>query len=401
MKCNLHNIVKMIKKILLVSLLIGIVITGFLFSDFFSEVYTHRVKKSLTDYVTCVNEEGKMVDWYIVYKLPRSKRASTTGSSYVYIDNINTTWRLGINRVESQNSIFGRTLQPIYDSYKNNNNPHVGYILFNDGVPEVGNYSTLFGHTKGVISWTLYGGIYLTHSVPKFPPFPMRGYSYPRTGTKYGQTALCISLPYQDIIELDSIIPVNNPRAYNCSIPSVDINNMNNFRSICVERIINTIINATTWITSEKGEEFLLFAKSRNYKKDIMSSWILPTLKSDLLAETWLHGEKLPTICRDQVHVYNIAAVSVDTFDFINYNDHSKWIVSLNEIDGWVCIGDINRAPTQRMRGGGYTCSKNIDMYNALRDAVTVFEGCELGLCSSFVDDDDVLINSTCPVASY
>ncbi|QGM48680.1 DNase II-like protein [Magpiepox virus] len=401
MKCNLHNIVKMIKKILLVSLLIGIVITGFLFSDFFSEVYTRWVKKSLTDYVTCVNEEGKMVDWYIVYKLPRSKRASTTGSSYVYIDNINTTWRLGINRVESQNSIFGRTLQPIYDSYKNNSKRNLGYVMYNDAVPESRNYSKLFGHTKGVIAWNLYGGFLLIHSVPKFPPFPMRGYSYPSTGTKYGQIAMCITLPYKYIIELDTIIPVNNPRTYNCSIPKVNDSNMDNFRLICEEKIVRTDNNISTDIISEKGEEFLMFAKSNNYNGNMISEWIAPTLKSDLLSETWLHGEKLPTMCNKTYHVYNVAEVTVFTFDFINYEDHSKWLVSLNEEDRWVCIGDINRSPTQYNRGGGYICSKNINMYNSLRDSVTIFESCNIGNCSYFVDDDDVLINSTCPVASY
>uniref|UniRef100_A0AAT9UPA4 Deoxyribonuclease II n=1 Tax=Apapanepox virus TaxID=3049969 RepID=A0AAT9UPA4_9POXV len=386
----------MAREIVIVSLLIGIVISGFLFSHFLYEVYNYSVKKSLTNYVTCVNEEGKMVDWYIVYKLPRYKIASTTGSSYVYVDSINTTWRLGNNRVESQNSIFGRTLKPIYDSYNN-----IGYVMYNDAVPESRNYSKLFGHTKGVIAWDLYGGFLLTHSVPRFPPFPMRGYSYPSTGTKYGQIAMCISLSYQNIMKLDSIIPVNNPRAYNCSIPEVNNSSMDNFKAICTEQIINTTLgtNVSMWITSEKGEEFLMFAKSNNYSGNMISEWIAPTLKSSLLSETWLHGEKLPTMCNETYHVYNVAEVTVLKFDFINYEDHSKWLVSLNEADGWVCIGDINRSPTQSNRGGGYICGKNVSMYNSLRDSVTVFEGCNIGNCSSFVDDDDVLINSTCPVA--
>lgn len=39
-------------------------------------------------------------------------------------------------------------------------------------------------------------GFWLTHSVPHFPPFPERNYSYPSTGKYYGQTLLCITYNY-------------------------------------------------------------------------------------------------------------------------------------------------------------------------------------------------------------
>ncbi|ARF02656.1 SWPV1-041 [Shearwaterpox virus] len=389
----------MIKKIILVTLLISAVIGGFLVSHFLYETYYgNKDVKSSYGEVTCVNEDGQLVDWYLVYKLPRAKGASVSGSEYLYMDSINPRWRLGKYRVESPNSIFGRTLNPIYGSYKSNK-ANVGYVLYNDGVPGSREYSSAFGHIKGVIAWTLYGGFHITHSVPRFPPFPKEGYNYPSTGTRYGQTALCMSLSYNTVVELDAIIPVNNPRVYSCFIPSVDVTTMSNFKAICVDKIVSIGTNVSTYISSEKGEEFLIFAKSADYNQDILSAWIAPTFQTDLLAETWLHGTKLPTNCTGSFHVYNVAAVSISTFDFVNYDDHSKWAVSLHNADtGWVCVGDINREPAQLRRGGGYTCTRNTDIYNSLRDAVTVFESCEIGQCSSIIDDED-LVNTTCKIA--
>ncbi len=53
------------------------------------------------------------------------------------------------------------------------------------------------GHTKGVVVFGEKQGFWLVHSVPKYPPAPdgdSKGYSYPPTGQKNGQSFLCVSL---------------------------------------------------------------------------------------------------------------------------------------------------------------------------------------------------------------
>lgn len=71
---------------------------------------------------------------------------------------------------------------------------NAAFIMYNDEFPN-GTKSMTKGHTKGVVLMTVYGGFWLVHSVPLYPPPPEDGYSYPHSGHRYGQTMLCISLP--------------------------------------------------------------------------------------------------------------------------------------------------------------------------------------------------------------
>lgn len=70
---------------------------------------------------------------------------------------------------------------------------NAAYIMYNDEFPN-GTKSMTRGHTKGVVVMTSQGGFWLVHSVPKYPPTPPDGYSYPHSGHHYGQSMLCISL---------------------------------------------------------------------------------------------------------------------------------------------------------------------------------------------------------------
>lgn len=81
--------------------------------------------------------------------------------------------------------------------------------LYNDSPPNA-SYAWNYGHTKGVVMINSDQGFWLIHSVPNFPPVPVEGmqtrplkrenitidgkYSYPESGTLYGQSFLCISL---------------------------------------------------------------------------------------------------------------------------------------------------------------------------------------------------------------
>lgn len=54
--------------------------------------------------------------------------------------------------------------------------------------------------------------------------------------------------------------------------------------------------------------------------------------------------------------------------------DHSKWAVG--EEDPWICVGDINRAEHQELRGGGTVCLKNEKIAGHYRKLVENFEKC-------------------------
>lgn len=49
----------------------------------------------------------------------------------------------------------------------------------------------LFDHSQG---------FWLSHSIPHFPSFPERGYLYPSSGKVFGQTALCVTYEYSQLL---------------------------------------------------------------------------------------------------------------------------------------------------------------------------------------------------------
>ena len=99
-------------------------------------------------------------------------------------------------------------------------------------------------------------------------------------------------------------------------------------------------------MVSSAGVSLLHFGKSKNFGMDLYYSLVAPSLKTNLLTETWQHGSsKIGPSC-DGFTVEDITQISVQTdaqtFEFSNYADHSKFAVSKSG-SYYVCIGDINR----------------------------------------------------------
>lgn len=115
------------------------------------------------------------------------------------------------------------------------------------------------------------------------------------------------------------------------------------------------------------------------YSTDIYVAWMAQELKTDLLVESWQHsGQKLPSNCSLDYHVYNINLIGMplNYSTFRSINDHSKWSVSRNYEDQWTCIGDLNRAAEQAWRSGGFICTQNQHIYEAFRHLIIRYERC-------------------------
>lgn len=113
-------------------------------------------------------------------------------------------------------------------------------------------------------------------------------------------------------------------------------------------------------LKSRHGVEFMSFAKSRNFKKELYEDWVAPHYSiGDYYVETWRHGPgNLKSNCSKPFKVYNIQEISFksDEILFNTLKDHSKWLVSdENEL---ICVGDINRQEHQKQRGGGTVCQQ-------------------------------------------
>ena len=57
------------------------------------------------------------------------------------------------------------------------------------------------------------------HSVPKFPPFAKDSYDYPESGTRYGQSFLCVTFDYSTFNEIGFQLLYNSPKIYDHYLP--------------------------------------------------------------------------------------------------------------------------------------------------------------------------------------
>lgn len=74
------------------------------------------------------------------------------------------------------------------------------WVVYNDE-PTIGNVTFVLGHSKGIVVANNGSGFWLVHSVPKFPQLPNQNnsYTYPRTGIKFGQSFLCMSMVAEEL----------------------------------------------------------------------------------------------------------------------------------------------------------------------------------------------------------
>uniref|UniRef100_W5LDJ0 deoxyribonuclease II n=1 Tax=Astyanax mexicanus TaxID=7994 RepID=W5LDJ0_ASTMX len=326
--------------------------------------------------LSCLNEEGQPVDWFIMYKLPKYKKGEVgSGVEYMYLDASMLTWRMSPYAVNTSDGAVGRTLGRLYKTYKSNSSV---YMLYNDAPPLL-KYQSNYGHSKGTLLFDRSQGFWITHSIPHFPPFLEMGFGYPSTGKLYGQTVHCTTYSYEQFKKISQQLAYINPRVYNCSVPVPYHTDMAAMAQLCGgKRPTVAPRRKLEKLKSALGETFLSFSKSHQYVDDIYAGWVAQTLRTDLLVESWQRdNHQLPSNCSLPYHVLNIKRVHLpENITFSSYEDHSKWCVSVEFRAQWTCLGDLNRESTQAYRGGGLICSQNPVVYKAFRQAVAWFKGC-------------------------
>lgn len=350
----------------------------------------------------CRDENNQIVDWYVLYKLPKVSQSSNpiirSGLAYLYMTNktVDKGWQLSTKKISEKNSIPGNTLAPLYNDTEASK---AFWFLYNDDPPNRP-INGKYGHAKGAVIANMQQGFWLIHSVPNYPPVPNSGndtrrganveneipgnrseYDYPSSGENYGQSFLCISmngdqfdaigqqLMYNQIIVYKRNILVTFSKTYPVLADAAN-----------QKRIRQEPFSSKAIITSSNDVKFISFAKSDKWQKDLYDDYVAPTLRTDLFAETWLNGRgRLPSDC-EHTKVYNVMSIHLADFniDFKSSRDHSKWAVA---VDGksnqtWTCIGDINRANTQYIRGGGTVCFDHRKLWENYRHAVNDVEPC-------------------------
>ncbi|XP_060629815.2 deoxyribonuclease-2-beta isoform X2 [Anolis sagrei] len=309
--------------------------------------------------ISCINQDGKPVDWYILYKFPKHMHYNTsgTGLEYMFMDSLTPDWKQSEYFINMTESALGQTLQQLYQTYKSKKNS-TAYVIYNDGPPNKMNYSWTHGHSKGFLLLDQSQGFWVIHSIPEFPPFPEDGYGYPPSGKYNGQTVFCLSFQHNQFAEIELF----------------------NLQRLCVGSKMPPVPwkQRLTKLQSSQGEMLFSFAKTHSDHEDIYAAWMAQTLQTDFLIESWQHkGHRLFSNCSLPYHVYNIKQIQTPwNSSFLSYYDHSKWCVSLKPEDQWTCIGDLNYAAQQAKRSGGFVCTQNQNIYKAFRSLVFSYYCC-------------------------
>ena len=352
--------------------------------------------------LTCLDESGKAVDWFIVYKIPRLETHPrlNSGYSYAFISGPQITskwrafpfhssknsasWKLSTRLISDSNSILGQTLDQVYK------NPlKYSYIFYNDQVPGKTSSSSL-AHAKGILATDASSGFWLTHSVPHFAEEPKRSggstrYSYPDNAKYFGQTALCISFTARS--QIDNILSqllVMGPNIYSLNFTS-EVSSLTNKTNDIQKKRWSKTSDRTQAIQTLKGNTFTSFVRSRKSElKELYLEVVAPGLGSDLFVETWRNGQGDPlhSNCSYKYKVNNIEAVQLTFEDASKTSvwsyteDHSKWAVSQESNRPASCFGDINRMASQYKRGGGAVCLLDPNVWQVMKDSIAKLEGC-------------------------
>ncbi|CAL4222618.1 unnamed protein product, partial [Meganyctiphanes norvegica] len=239
-----------------------------------------------------INSNSRLIYFFVAYKLPRERASKfpliQEGTAYMYLtpgsssrlqsggvssvfsySESTSSWVMSNISMNSELSMPARTLRRLY--FDPNIKENAAYAMYNDEAPD-GSKSFTKGHTKGVILMTPTGGYWLIHSVPKYPPNPQDGYSYPSSGHHYGQTMLCISLPVSEADNIGNQLLYNNPYIYESNMPST----MSGMFPVLKQVIDGKHPHKEPWfritqLTSVGKKSFTSFAKYKKYGKGLYS----------------------------------------------------------------------------------------------------------------------------------
>jgi len=319
--------------------------------------------------ISALDEGGKPVDWWFIYKVPQlsagANSDSATGYEYVYYDPNLAAVEKSPNLLNGGQGALNLTLNAVFK----NPAATTGWVLYNDEMPDgaKGTDNENLGHTKGVIAFDTVSktAYWLLHSWPKFVDPDSSQDPTP----KYGQTYLCIS------IDLDTARKIagqmanhQEPQTYLCrpaNLPKTDP-----LFSLTQPLSPNAPGDSNVLeLKSRGGLAFKVIAKNRKWNKDFWNGLVGPTLKEDMDVETWIRGPIPPIADTDGIHkTFDVKYINLSPLGahwaWPETHDHAKWGITVHS--DWVCVGDINRMVSQRKRGGGTIAFQNETLWTAL-----------------------------------
>uniref|UniRef100_A0AC34QF00 Deoxyribonuclease II n=1 Tax=Panagrolaimus sp. JU765 TaxID=591449 RepID=A0AC34QF00_9BILA len=169
--------------------------------------------------LSCRNLDGEPVDWFAAYKLPSldNPKNIRTGLDFLYSDPATSEWRFSSRNINDSESAIGATLSQLWTI---KDDPQTFYALYNDEHPGSGKSDSNRGHMKGVLAFDDIQGFWMIHSVPNFVNLKASRYSYVESGTRNGQSFLCVTFPVTALTEIGTQLFVAQPSVYDSRLPT-------------------------------------------------------------------------------------------------------------------------------------------------------------------------------------
>ena len=239
-------------------------------------------------------------------------------------------------------------------------------------------HSVLRHTLTGAVIWNDDSSVqWLIHSVPNFPPQKEKGYSFPATAERFGQSILCIDMEEGALGLITEHLYYTWPMIYNSSVSEKYTDNVRYLDLV----LRGKHVKAAPWVkiqefeTAEQDMKFTAFAKTGEFGSDLYKDVIAPYLQPEkMYTETWQNGRgRIPSNCSGDTAVYNNVKMQLLDREYTETQDHSKWAVT---DQGHLCVGGINRMSSQFTRGGGSLCFKAGQVWKQMLHGIQLYEEC-------------------------
>lgn len=317
--------------------------------------------------LSCIDEKGADVDWWLMVKHPKSAGAGS-GTDYVFVTSKDVSaLSPSSKQVTDADSLLGKQLAGIYSGSVPN------YVLYNDQTPD-GKWSEEYGHSKGFFAYDGQSGFWVQHSVPHFPNYVKDGYEYGHGQEMYGQHAFCMTMLPDSINDLAGVMKYSNGWIYDHKTDG----SLSNVEDIISGKTVST--GTIVKDISTKWGTLKLAGKTVAFNQDMLQQVVAPTLKQSMLYQSWLNtGGKLGPYCPSSgFDVFDIESLHISSSDtHETREDHSKWAVSKAASSTWFCGVDNNHVESQYKRSGLAVCIQNESLSRLMRATAAQSDTCK------------------------
>ncbi|XP_034534244.1 plancitoxin-1-like [Notolabrus celidotus] len=313
--------------------------------------------------VTCKNENNAQVNWYILYKAPNLPLKGLTGLEYVYIDSSGARKMVSstpnFKSIKHPDGVLANTLRPLLTPIRSMPSTF-GFISYSDQPPG-SNAFVKFGHSKGVLMMDRTStGVWLMHSTPQFPFRRDQNNFWPESGERNAQIFICVTFQYTEFSKIGMHLQYIGAFPFEHDIPLDFHQELRDAVNWVQPPPLNTF---SELISTDSTQKFYSISKQQFEQTKVGDLYvtIAQALGSDLDVQTWgCQRDGQRSYCVSGVHkVLNVKNIETHVGHWGPKHDHSKWCVAKDPNKHWICIADVNRAPTQYLRRGGALCFEN------------------------------------------